>query len=343
MFLLRECVRLCEKVSAQGTGEGTLRESHDCVRVDGMNTMNHPLSIGIRAPHQLFENASALRAFASEVTDRGIDRLCVGDHVTFRGGAGFDGLMQSSMLAALTDLEIQTAVYLLPLRHPVPVTRQAIALAQIAPGRFVFGVGVGGDDPEEVKACGVDPSTRGRRMDESLTVIRQLLAGKTLTHHGDFFDLDEVCMAPTPLPAIPIVIGGRADAALRRAGRLGDGYLAVWVSPERFAAATASVAQYATEAGRENVAWRHGLQVWCGFDSDKSKARAMLGAAMEDLYRIPFEKFEKWSPYGTPAEVAAFLAPYLEHGCGDINIIPVADSPRAATDAVAEVAALLRA
>ena len=305
--------------------------------------MNHQLSIGIRAPHELFENASALRKFAAEVSGRGIDRLCVGDHVTFRGGTGFDGLMQSSMLAALTDLEIQTAVYLLPLRHPVPVTRQAIALSQIAPGRFIFGVGVGGDDPEEVKACGVDPTTRGRRMDESLAVMRELLAGNSVTHHGEFFDLENVRMTPAPSPAIPIVIGGRAEAALRRTGQLGDGYLAVWVSPERFAAATASVANYATEAGRTHVAWRHGLQVWCGFDDDASNAHAMLARAMEDLYRIPYEKFEKWSPFGTPTEVAAFLRPYLSVGCKDINIIPVAKNPQAATDAVAEVAALLRA
>jgi alkanesulfonate monooxygenase SsuD/methylene tetrahydromethanopterin reductase-like flavin-dependent oxidoreductase (luciferase family) len=300
------------------------------------------LTIGIRPPHGLFEGgAASLRAGVAEIEASGIDRVCVGDHVSFQGGRGFDGLVQATSLAALSDLEVQTAVYLLPLRHPVPVARQVNSLSQIAPGRFVFGVGIGGEDPAEVRLCGVEPATRGRRMDESLTVVRGLLAGETVTFAGEFLAIDNAQVLPQPKRPIPIVVGGRSPAALRRAGRLGDGWLALWTTPQRYLDSVAEVEAHAADAGRTDVAWRHGLQVWCGFGSNRSTARDPLVRAMESLYKVPFEKFERYSPYGTPADVAAALAPFVDAGCRDINIIATAESPRAATDAVAEVRDLL--
>ena len=68
-------------------------------------------------------------------------------------------------------------MYLLLLRNPVTVARQLSSLAQLAPGRLVFGVGLGGDDPHELEVCGVDPRTRGRRMNDCLTVVRSAPRG----------------------------------------------------------------------------------------------------------------------------------------------------------------------
>ncbi|MCU1388613.1 MAG: hypothetical protein JWL72_1951 [Ilumatobacteraceae bacterium] len=301
-----------------------------------------PLTVGIRPPHGLFEGgAASLRAGIAEIEASGIDRVCVGDHVSFHGGRGFDGLVQSTALAALSDLEVQTAVYLLPLRHPVPVARQVNSLSQIAPGRFVFGVGVGGEDPAEVRLCGVDPTTRGRRMDESLAIVRSLLAGEAVSFTGEFFTVDRGQVLPVPKQPIPIVVGGRSPAALRRAGRLGDGWLALWTTPRRYLDAVAEVEAHAADAGRSDVAWRHGLQVWCGYGPDPAAARVPLARAMETLYKVPFEKFERYSPSGTPADVAAALAPFVDAGCRDINIIATAETSGAATDAVAETRRLL--
>jgi alkanesulfonate monooxygenase SsuD/methylene tetrahydromethanopterin reductase-like flavin-dependent oxidoreductase (luciferase family) len=83
--------------------------------------------------------------------------------------------------------------------------------------------------------CGVDPATRGERMNECLVILRQLLAGTAVSFHGAFFDLDDAVIAPASAASIPIVIGGRSDVAIRRAGRLGDGWLGIWNSPARFA------------------------------------------------------------------------------------------------------------
>jgi alkanesulfonate monooxygenase SsuD/methylene tetrahydromethanopterin reductase-like flavin-dependent oxidoreductase (luciferase family) len=196
---------------------------------------------------------------------------------------------------------------------------------------------VGGEDRHEVEVCGVDPATRGRRTDEALTVLRGALTGEPYSFTGEFFDVQDVAIRPAPEPAVPIVVGGRSDAALRRTGRYGDGWLGVWSDPDRYARTIETVQEHAADAGRENVTWRHGLQNWVGIDADRDKARARLAAAMEEMYRIPFDRFERFSPYGTPAQVADALAPLVPLGCRDFNIQAVAGSLEAAIDAVAEI------
>jgi alkanesulfonate monooxygenase SsuD/methylene tetrahydromethanopterin reductase-like flavin-dependent oxidoreductase (luciferase family) len=232
-------------------------------------------------------------------------------------------------------------VYLLALRHPTVVARQVATIAQLAPGRFVLGVGVGGEDRHEFEAVEVSPHTRGRRTDEALDVVRALLAGERVTHHGEFFHLDDVRVRPVPSPSVPIVIGGRSDAALRRAALRGDGWLGVWCSPARFAAAAASVESEAAKAGRTGVAWEHGMQIWVGIDRDRAAGRARLAAAMEQTYGVPFERFERYSPYGPPEEVAEFLAPYVDAGCTVFNLAPVTNDSAQGVAAVGEVKRLL--
>ncbi len=268
----------------------------------------------------------------------------MGDHVTFRDGTGFDGLQVATALAALTDrVAIETAVYLLPLRHPVPVARQVAALGWLAPARFVFGVGVGGEDPREYRACGVDPATRGRRIDESLEILRALLAGDSVTRSGGLFDLDDVAVRPAPAAAVPIVVGGRSPAALRRVARHGDGWLALWVSPRRYVEGCQQIDQYAEQVGRPVPVWQHGLHVWCGFDADRDSARPRLAREMESLYGVPFDRFERYCPYGSPDEVADAVRAYVEAGCASINLIATAPSASAAVDGAARVRELLRA
>src|SRR5690348_15230061 len=122
-----------------------------------------------------------------QVADAGVDHLCVGDHVSFFVGAGSDGLISAtSLLAAQAALPVYVGLYLLPLRHPVPVARQLATIAQLAPGRLTLGVGVGGEDPHELEVCGVDPTSRGRRMDECLRILRGLADGTPVTFDGEF-------------------------------------------------------------------------------------------------------------------------------------------------------------
>jgi alkanesulfonate monooxygenase SsuD/methylene tetrahydromethanopterin reductase-like flavin-dependent oxidoreductase (luciferase family) len=310
---------------------------------DGMTSGEPTVRVGLRPPSALFERgAEELRRVVGRADQLAIDQMCVGDHVSFNGGQGFDGLVQATALAVLASrAAVQTAVYLLPLRHPLPVARQVASLALLAPGRFVFGVGVGGEDRHEVEICGVDPGTRGRRMDEALAIVRPLLAGETVTFDGEFFQVREAAILPALPTRVPIVVGGRSKAALRRAGVYGDGWLGLWVSPERFAAATSEVEAVAAAAGRSDVNWHHGLQIWCGFGSDRDDATPRLAAAMEHLYRVPFANFDRYSPRGTPEDVAEALIPYLDAGCRSINLIPAAGDIDESIEAVAAVRRLL--
>jgi alkanesulfonate monooxygenase SsuD/methylene tetrahydromethanopterin reductase-like flavin-dependent oxidoreductase (luciferase family) len=289
------------------------------------------------------EGPGALTAFAASVENLGVDRIWLGDHVSFNGGRGYDGLLGAMAVAAVTRrVTVQTAVYLLPLRHPLPVARQVGSVAELARGRFIFGVGVGGDDPMEVINCGVELSTRGRRMDESLELVHRLLAGETVDHHGEMFHLDAASIAPVPDPAVPVVVGGRSHAALRRAGRLGDGWLGVWLTPERFEANAVAVAEAGFEANRGDVAWQHGFLAWCGFGRSREAARPRLAAAMEAFYDLPFDRFERSSPFGTADDVAAALAPYVAAGASSFLLAPIAADLDECLTAVSRVRSLLR-
>jgi alkanesulfonate monooxygenase SsuD/methylene tetrahydromethanopterin reductase-like flavin-dependent oxidoreductase (luciferase family) len=300
--------------------------------------------VGMFPPMDLLDRGpEAARAFLARVGEAGIDHVCCGDHVSFTGaGMGFDGLVQATALALLhPTLPVYNGVYLLPLRHPVLVARQVADIDRLAPGRLIFGVGVGGEDRHEVSICGVDPATRGLRMNECLTVVRQLLTGTAVTFHGRFFDLDEAVITPAPATEIPIIIGGRSDVAIRRAGRLGDGWLGIWNSPRRFAVAVEMAAAEAARTGRPGPPARHAMQVWCGLADSKETARACLAPAMQAVYQLPFERFERYCPYGTAEDVAEFLAPYVDAGCTEFNLIPQSPDHDRAVAGTAAVKRLL--
>ncbi|MEZ5249605.1 MAG: LLM class flavin-dependent oxidoreductase [Ilumatobacteraceae bacterium] len=111
------------------------------------------------------ERARSMRALA----DAGLDGVLQADHVSFLDGSGTGAIVMAGLSGAHPTLGLHIGVYLLPLRHPVTVARSLVTLDQLAPGRVVFGVGIGGEDRHEVEVCGVDPRTRGRRCGASLS------------------------------------------------------------------------------------------------------------------------------------------------------------------------------
>lgn len=299
--------------------------------------MNVRVGMGLPGGASVAEKQAGVHA----ARRHGVDHAMVGDHVSFFTGIGFDGLLNATSILSMDDtLPVYTGVYLLPLRHPVLVARQLADIAAFAPGRLTFGVGVGGEDRHEVASCGVDPATRGRRMDECLVVLRQLLAGEAVTFDGEFFTLDDVRIRPVPTEPIPIVVGGRSTAAVRRAGRLGDGWLGIWVSPSRFASVVTETADIAASAGRD-VEWQHAMQLWCGFGEDPEVGRLMVAPVMEAMYQTSFDAFARYTPTGTPEQVAEHLHPYVEAGCQTFNLIAHGGNADELAASVGEVRRLL--
>jgi probable F420-dependent oxidoreductase len=128
-------------------------------------------------------------------------------------------------LGAVTSrIRFTTFVVKMPIRNPVLLAKQATSTAVLTGNRLVLGVGT---SPwrEDYDLLGVDWASRGRRMDESIAILRGLAAGGYFEHHGQCFDLPPVQIAPVPSEPIPVLIGGHSDAALRRAARLGDGWM----------------------------------------------------------------------------------------------------------------------
>lgn len=303
-----------------------------------------PIRVGIVLREQdLGAWSGRLPELAGRAVAAGIDHLTVGDHVSFADGHGTDGLIQAAaLLSAHPRLSVQTGVYLLALRHPAVVARQLATIALLAPGRFTFGIGVGGEDPRELELCGINPRERGARTTEALRCVRLFMRGEEVDFHGRFFDL-QGAIRPAPSVPIPILVGGRSEAALTRAGRLGDGWLALWVSPRRFQEAAGRIEAAAAEAGRSGVGWQHALQLWAGFGASRAEARQRLSAAMEAAYALPFERFKRYTPCGPPQAIAEALAPYVVEGCRRFNFVPEAATLPDAIDAAAEVKALLSA
>ena len=299
------------------------------------------IDVGMSLPRDI-QGREPVQAILGAMADAGLDHVSLPDHLSFHGGHGNDGLISATALLMLEPrLRVFVGVYLLPLRHPTLVARELSTLSQYAPGRLIFGVGVGGEDRHEVETAGVDPASRGRRTNESLAILRQLMTGEAVTHRGEFFELDAARILPPPPEPIPIIVGGRSDAAVRRAGRYGEGWLGVWNSANRFAAATALVAEEAAAAGRGEVEWQHGMLFWCGCAPTKEEARSLLAQAMERTYLLPFESFERYCPYGGPQDIAEFLEPYVRVGCRSFNLTMIADEPEAAVAGAAEVKRLL--
>ena len=138
------------------------------------------IRVGLSIPPAGFASHDEAATYVQAAAEAGLDHLVTADHISFFGGRGRDGLMTVSWLAGLhPTIGVYVGVYLLALRHPVAVARQVSTLADQAPGRLTFGVGVGGEDRHEMEVVAVDPATRGRRTDEALDVLRPLLAGET--------------------------------------------------------------------------------------------------------------------------------------------------------------------
>ncbi len=282
------------------------------------------------------------RAYLERVAASGLDHVFVADHVSFHVGTGMDGLINAATIAAShPTLKVCVGVYLLALRHPVTVARQLATLAESSPGQLILGVGVGGEDRNEIAMCGVDPATRGRRTDECLAVLQGLLTGEPMDYRGEFFAFERAWIKPAPAVPIPVVVGGRAAASLARAARYGDGWLGIWSTAQRYRDRVNAVNEQAAALGRAPLD-AHGLQLWTGIDNNRRRGRARLAKAMETMYRVPFERFARFSPWGSADEIAEYLAPYRDAGCRLFNIMPVAPSEEQGIEAVARIKELLQ-
>ena len=165
----------------------------------------------------------------------------------------FDAFAMLAFLAARTTrIRLGTNVYLMGLRHPFAAARAVQTLDLVSQGRAEIGIGAGWLR-EEWHAAGLDPRTRGRRLDEALEVCRRLWTEPVVAHRGEFFEFEAVHFEPKPVqtPHPPIHVGGVSDAALLRAARAGDGWIGMEEPLEEVRRSIARLAVLRREFGRE--------------------------------------------------------------------------------------------
>lgn len=174
-------------------------------------------------------------------------------------------------LAAVTErIRFTTFVMKLAIRQPVLVAKQAASIAVLSNDRLGFGVGLS-PWPEDFAATGVPWKGRGKRMDEMMEILRGLFTGDYFEFHGEHFDVPALKICPAPAKPIPLLVGGHSDAALRRAARIGDGWMHAGGDPAELDAHLARLAELRREYGRESEPFEIHVISLDGFTVDGAK------------------------------------------------------------------------
>jgi len=158
----------------------------------------------------------------------------------------------AAMATATTRLKLSTSVYVLPLRSPFEVAKATGTLAILSQNRFVLGAGIGWMK-DEFDIYGVDFGTRGKRMNETIQILRKLWAGGMVSYKGEIFDFPALQIAPAPDRTVPIYLSGATPPAFRRAAKVADGWIGSGNLPEEVPPILAELGRLRREAGRDHL------------------------------------------------------------------------------------------
>ena len=232
--------------------------------------------------------------FARRAEDLGYDRITVGEHI-MDGNPPRPTMMGIPAMAAAAGttsrVRVLTGIVIAPLYHPVMLAKMVSILDQISDGRLDFGIGISGqrDTRAEFDALEIPVNTRGRRTDEMLRVMKDLWTAENVSHHGRFFNFDDVTLLPKPVqePYPPIWVAGRSDAAIRRAAVTGDGWYPYLFTVNRIRRTNASVREMAEHSGRDLARFHWGLNQPTAIDDDPDKALQTAIAHVGQRYVTP--------------------------------------------------------
>ncbi len=293
--------------------------------------LNNTLKIGVNTMHRRTEpgvgqwlpKIDDLVAMVEQVDQFGYDSFWCGDHISMEIPF-MDPLLQIAQAAvASRRLMFGTSVYLLPLRHPTPVAKQVATIDLLTEGRFIFGVGVGGEFPKEYEACGVPRHERGARLSEGIGVLRKLWTGKSVSNDGRYYPFEDVRMTPAPAQSNgpSIWCGGRAEAALQRAGRIGDGWFSYAITPDMYRDGLVVIEEAATTAGRDLDTFGTAHLLFARVSDSAEQALDEASRHLSIRYGMDMRKATKrYGALGAPADVAATIRAYYDAGVRHISL-----------------------
>ncbi len=198
-----------------------------------------------------------------------------------------------AMAAATSRLHFLTNVFVLPARNPLLVAKAVGTAAVLSNNRVILGIGVGWMR-EEFELLGQEFSTRGRRTNEAIELLRALWRGGMAEYHGTFYDFDKLEMSPAPSQPVPIYVGGESAAALRRAARYGDGWISVLHSLEEIKGLVQQLNALRAEFGRSHTPFD--VCVSCNDVFDLDGYRRLADVGVTTVLTMP------WALYGEHAK-----------------------------------------
>lgn len=291
------------------------------------------MQFGVQGSGQWAEGTYAPDQFAAiaRAAERlGFDSLWAGDHLSFVHPILDPAVALTTFAAATRRIMLGTGVLLLALRAPGVVAKQYASLDYLSGGRLLLGVGGGGDGAKDFELAGVPVAERGARTDEAIEVLRTLWGSAPATFDGRFTRFRDAPIMPRPMQpgGPPILVGGRSAAALRRAGALGDGWLAYMVSADRFSRDIAIVRRHAERAGRDPEKAFAGIVLPISVGDNGDNAREQLREHLSRRYGRPFERHhvERYAIAGTPERVRERLAEYASAGVEHVVLNPAGSS-----------------
>ena len=270
-----------------------------------------PLKFGITVGR-----GAAVGADAKRAEDLGFDSVWVGEHVVWRHPM-YDGLMLLAAAAMTTKrILLGTSILLLPLKHPVLVSKAVTTLDHLSDGRAVLGVGIGGEYPKEFNAMGIRREERGPRTNEAMQLMKRLWTEPSVTFKGRFFQLNDVGLEPHPIqkPHPPMLVGGRRGS-LKRTALYGDGWMPYMYTPEMYRDDLKQIEEIAAAAGRDpSKLWRT-LYVFTSVADKYEQAAAWAATALGTNYAQDFNKLvHKYPLVGTPQQVAERMQQFIDAG-----------------------------
>jgi probable F420-dependent oxidoreductase len=279
--------------------------------------------LGLPSPEKIVE-------VATRAEEWGLDSFWLSDHL-LAPSAELDVVATLALLASRTErIKLGPSVFLLNLRHPLVAAKAFATLDYLSHGRIVMAVGTGAN-LADYAAVGLPTEGRGRRLDESIVILRKAWTEQKFSFHGKYFNFDNVSLEPRPVArtnnasgTIDIWVGGRADAALKRTARFADGYFASFQAPDEFAANLVTIRKYAAEFGRANARIEAGLILLCRLGPSRERAMQELQPILATLGRGA-EAFVQRALYGSPADMIEQLEPYIARGLDKFVLWPVAE------------------
>lgn len=286
------------------------------------------------------QDRASVMAQARRIEAAGFDAVWVGDHVSFYVPI-LESLTLLSFIAGVTErVRLGTAVYLLPLRHPTTTAKVVATLDLLSGGRMRLGVGVGGEFPPEFEACGVPVGERGARANEAIAVLRKLWTQDGAAHEGRHFRFGPVSVDPKPLQpgGPPILVGGRKAPALRRAGRLGDGFISHMCSAEMYREQLDAIRGHAATAGRRDVAFQTAAFLFTILADDYETALDRAAGMLQTIYNRPFrDAARKYCLLGRPSDCLDQMQAFVDAGCRGFIFSPLMDAAEFVDRAEAEL------